>query len=329
MKNVLLILFSLQIYLIFGQDRTSCNDQFLNQHVNLTPNNKESIIKFRENLYSFQDCGLDKTDIDIFINTPIIMGVLTDVMANQNSTPYTYRNVLDKLISIKQSDNYKNNIRPKFILAMTLVERKANIKNWEEDKIVLQKLGLPEEMISEVFSYIKSIPENSETFENILTKIKNKRSNNITKISSKPLRSNNKDNTLFKNHGNISFDEILKDARIKNKPLLIFFTGNACINAIKMENKILSDYKIVDKLKTDFHFISLYVDDETLLPKEESILIGDKRKIIKTIGQRNSILQRKMVKKNFQPYFSIFDSEGRVVKDIGFCNLEKLRDFLK
>jgi len=58
-------------------------------------------------------------------------------------------------------------------------------------------------------------------------------------------------------------------AKTVNKPVMIDFTGYACVNCRKMENNVWSDEKVKEVLKNEVVLISLYVDDKRELPKSE------------------------------------------------------------
>lgn len=63
------------------------------------------------------------------------------------------------------------------------------------------------------------------------------------------------------------FDEGLAFAKENNKPILLDFTGWACVNCRKMEENVWSEPDIFPILKNDYVLISLYVDDRKELPE--------------------------------------------------------------
>jgi thiol:disulfide interchange protein DsbD len=65
------------------------------------------------------------------------------------------------------------------------------------------------------------------------------------------------------------FDEAMAAAKEQNKPVLVDFTGWACVNCRKMEESVWTVEKIKEKLEEDFVLVSLYVDDKVKLPKEQ------------------------------------------------------------
>ncbi|WP_055095280.1 protein-disulfide reductase DsbD family protein [Flavobacterium aquidurense] len=96
-------------------------------------------------------------------------------------------------------------------------------------------------------------------------------------------------------------------AKKAGKPVLLDFTGYACVNCRKMEELVWSDAKVLGVLKNDLVLISLYVDDKKELPESEQYVSETTGKKIKTIGNKWSDLQIKTYKANAQPFYVIVD----------------------
>lgn len=111
------------------------------------------------------------------------------------------------------------------------------------------------------------------------------------------------------------YDEGLAYAKKVNKPVLLDFTGWACVNCRKMENLVWTDPQIDAKLRNDVVLISLYVDDKRSLPDAEQTTktLGDKTYNIKTIGSKWSYLQASKFNINTQPYYVLLDSGGNTL----------------
>ena len=76
-------------------------------------------------------------------------------------------------------------------------------------------------------------------------------------------------------HGIVVFDDYEKGlayAKSVNKPIMLDFTGFACVNCRKMENNVWSDQRILNILKNEVVLISLYVDEDIDLPKNEQFI---------------------------------------------------------
>ena len=114
-------------------------------------------------------------------------------------------------------------------------------------------------------------------------------------------------------HGLISFEDYekgLKYAKEMGKPVLIDFTGYACVNCRKMEDNVWSNESILSILKEDIVLISLYVDYKKELPESEQYTSETTGKKIKTIGNKWSDLQIKTYKANAQPFYVIVDHKN-------------------
>jgi thiol:disulfide interchange protein DsbD len=106
------------------------------------------------------------------------------------------------------------------------------------------------------------------------------------------------------------FEEGLAYAKEVGKPILLDFTGKACVNCRKMEEQVWSDPKVMQILKKDIVLISLFVDFKKKLPKEEQYVSKETGKKIKTIGNKWSDLQMKEYKANAQPYYVIINHDS-------------------
>uniref|UniRef100_UPI0037428E1C protein-disulfide reductase DsbD family protein n=1 Tax=Nonlabens tegetincola TaxID=323273 RepID=UPI0037428E1C len=129
------------------------------------------------------------------------------------------------------------------------------------------------------------------------------------------------------------YDEGLAYAKQVNKPVLVDFTGYACVNCRKMEERVWSDPRILPILKNDFVMISLYVDDQNKLPKEEqyeSEVLGGK---VRTIGDKWYELQKKQFKNAAQPYYVKLNADGTqkgMPDPVGYTpDINEYRDWLK
>ena len=102
------------------------------------------------------------------------------------------------------------------------------------------------------------------------------------------------------------FDEGLAAAKAANKPILLDFTGWACVNCRKVEENVWSEPDIYQLLKDDYILISLYVDDQKKLPEEDQfqfIRENGKVKEIETIGDKWSTFQTVNFHTASQPFY--------------------------
>jgi thiol:disulfide interchange protein DsbD len=113
-------------------------------------------------------------------------------------------------------------------------------------------------------------------------------------------------------------------AKEVNKPLFVDFTGHACVNCRKMEEKVWGEPGILEILRDKMVIVSLYVDEKTALPasehKELEYAPGKKMKITQ-IGHKWSYLQTTRYKSNTQPYYRLLGPQNEDL-DIGSADYE-------
>ena len=105
-------------------------------------------------------------------------------------------------------------------------------------------------------------------------------------------------------------------AREKNKPVMIDFTGHACVNCRKMEEHVWPLPEIDRYLREEFVLISLYVDEKLELPAEEQITVQSKatgtRKLMRT-GDKWQHFQTEYFNNNSQPYYVLLTPDGKLL----------------
>ncbi|MCC9070681.1 thioredoxin family protein [Flavobacterium sp. F-65] len=115
------------------------------------------------------------------------------------------------------------------------------------------------------------------------------------------------------------YEKGLAYAKSVNKPILLDFTGFACVNCRKMEDYVWSDPRILSILNNEVVLISLYVDDKRELPIEEQYISKETGKNIKSIGNKWSDFQITRYKANAQPYYIVLDTnEQSLNKPTGY-----------
>lgn len=114
-------------------------------------------------------------------------------------------------------------------------------------------------------------------------------------------------------HGIVVFDDYEKGlayAKTVNKPIMLDFTGYACVNCRKMENNVWSDDQILPILNNQVVLISLYVDDKRELPKEQQFVSKTTGSEIETIGDKWTDFMISKYNTNTQPLYVLTDLEG-------------------
>jgi len=116
------------------------------------------------------------------------------------------------------------------------------------------------------------------------------------------------------------YDKGLAYAKKVGKPVMIDFTGKACVNCRKMEQQVWVKPKVLKMLKNDVILISLYVDDKRALPVNE--IVDSKLKPgkkLKYIGEKWSELQTVKYKTNTQPLYVLMDhDENNLIAPVAY-----------
>jgi thiol:disulfide interchange protein len=114
------------------------------------------------------------------------------------------------------------------------------------------------------------------------------------------------------------YDEGLVYAKKVHKPVMIDFTGHACVNCRKMEANIWPDQEVYQRISQEYVLIQLYVDDKTELNVSDQTTTPEGRKLT-TIGNKWSYLQTSRFLSNSQPFYILLnpDTEETLVPPQG------------
>jgi len=108
------------------------------------------------------------------------------------------------------------------------------------------------------------------------------------------------------------YNKALARAKEENKPVLIDFTGWACVNCRRMEEKVWTNPTVESMMRNDFVVVSLYVDERQRLPvNEQTVFVlpdGTKKPII-TVGDKWSTFQTQNFGATSQPQYAIISGD--------------------
>ncbi|MGB7395033.1 MAG: cytochrome c biogenesis protein CcdA [Pricia sp.] len=128
------------------------------------------------------------------------------------------------------------------------------------------------------------------------------------------------------------FQEGLAHAKEVDKPILLDFTGWACVNCRKMEENVWSEADIYPILKDEFVLISLYIDDRKELPEAEQFdykYESGRVKSIETIGQKWGTFQSINFNAASQPYYVLLSPNLEVLNQaVQYTDRDTYRDWL-
>lgn len=114
---------------------------------------------------------------------------------------------------------------------------------------------------------------------------------------------------------NVFFDyeEGMAYAKKMKKPVMIDFTGHACVNCRQMEANVWPDKAVFGKLNNDYVIIQLYVDDKTELAENEKFKSKFSGKAVNTIGNKWSDFQAARFNSNSQPFYVLLGNDGQLL----------------
>lgn len=112
------------------------------------------------------------------------------------------------------------------------------------------------------------------------------------------------------------YEEGLAMAKAQHKPILLDFTGYACVNCRRMEETVWSKPLVYNLMKEKFIVVSLYVDDKKKLPASSQFSYKARDgsvKEIKTVGEKWATFETENFRNNAQPLYAILNTEEQLL----------------
>ena len=128
------------------------------------------------------------------------------------------------------------------------------------------------------------------------------------------------------------FEQGRQAAIRSQKPILIDFTGWACINCRRMEENVWSSPDVFQLLNERYVLISLYVDDRKALAPDDqfNFQYPDGRvKVINTVGKKWATFQSLNFKTASQPFYIQMTPEGKLLnRPIQYTDKNSFKNWL-
>jgi thiol:disulfide interchange protein DsbD len=129
------------------------------------------------------------------------------------------------------------------------------------------------------------------------------------------------------------FEEGVLKAMAEKKPILLDFTGYACVNCRRMEENVWSDPEVYKIMKEKFIVVSLYVDDKKNLPAAKQFTYTTKEAVQKeiiSVGNKWATFETENFKNNAQPLYAILNSDEILLNNpVGYTpNIKEYKDWL-
>ena len=103
-------------------------------------------------------------------------------------------------------------------------------------------------------------------------------------------------------------EDAIAEGKRQNKPVMIDFTGWACVNCRKMEENVWTIPSINNVLRDKYIIASLYVDEQIELPENEKFVSKFlNKKNATTVGDKWFDLSLRDFKSATQPYYALID----------------------
>ena len=112
------------------------------------------------------------------------------------------------------------------------------------------------------------------------------------------------------------YEQALALAKKEHKPLLIDFTGWACVNCRRMEENVWTNNEVKKLMRDSFVLVSLYVDERRLLPATQQMVYTTKdhaSKNIVTVGDKWATFQSENFNSVQQPQYAILNPEEKTL----------------
>lgn len=323
LRFILSCIIFFQLLNISAQTKNNC-DTLLKVTFNIKEINKKPK-EFQQRLHLLFKCmELSKIEITSFVEVPILSSILVNVA---NKKDANYADLKSEILRIVKTANFKKTVTFK-----TLENTVASLENWATIKELLTELNAPQEIINKTHTYLKNNKtSNPVLFKEITKHLTNKstpQSKTTINRGSKYTNTEEILNKILKQPKKIDFNLFLNKAKEKNKKLLLFFTGYACVNCVKMSD-YLANPEIYAQLKEHYYLVPLFVDDNELLPENEWTNSKRKKgKILKTLGDQAFELQLTKFRFSAQPLFVIINHNGNELARTSYTSLENLKEFL-
>ena len=114
------------------------------------------------------------------------------------------------------------------------------------------------------------------------------------------------------------YEKALQLSKQENKPILIDFTGWACVNCRKMEENVWTDPAVMSFIQNNFILVSLYVDDKALLAVDKRFTYttktGDKKEIT-SVGDLWATFQAENFNQSSQPLYVVMSPDQKLLSN--------------
>jgi hypothetical protein len=125
----------------------------------------------KKEIARLKECGLDDFDVKFFGRMESMSAMLRKMTKEKELEQLNFEDLVTQIEKIKATPGFAE-VKNITLLSETLATRKGNLKNWNEDVKVFQELGASKNVISQVFEYLETHPDNTKSYQEILESLK-------------------------------------------------------------------------------------------------------------------------------------------------------------
>ena len=291
--------------------------------------------EFINDIEVLMNCYYDSIDIQILKgpsgdNFEFMLSVLE--LTDLSKAPIehsTYNIFIEQWNEFKKLDEYK--LARQIVLAKNeIINRYANIENWENDYLLLQKMNFTDDDINRIKEFILNNQNTDWTYFDVFHELASYYQSSNTLDCPIPSYTNY---LHFPYNLDCYFElsEGIECSEISNKPILLYFTGHGSIKSRQFESEVISDSEIQKILIQKFIIVNLYVDDVGTAHLQHQIHNEQTNDTLKQIGKINKYYQKELFEEDIQPAFYIIDSYGNQLDKSFYFNdsIESFKSFLE
>jgi thiol:disulfide interchange protein len=129
-----------------------------------------------------------------------------------------------------------------------------------------------------------------------------------------------------------NLEDAMIEAKKQNKPIMIDFTGWACVNCRRMEENVWVKPGVYELLRDKYIIASLYVDERTALSKDQQFASPYLKGMATTVGDKWFDFSLRHFRSAGQPYYALIDprAERLLNTPVPFTpEVDKYKQFLE
>ncbi|MCB0705352.1 MAG: thioredoxin family protein [Saprospiraceae bacterium] len=313
MKTYFLLLFLFLPFLILGQSDEECA-RLLDKPLAFDMDTKEWDQElFLEDAALLLQCYFDSLDQAI-LSDKAFFNFLILLSARDWDHHPTNLDMLEYFQKVQRSKDFRDQ-RAGMEGPKTFGNTISDTLDWEQDKLLIGGFQPSDALLDSIYVLAVEYQGQGKTYGELIDMYR-------LKVDARPKPIDPFD-LIDGNTQVFAYEEGLKKAREENKPLLIYFSGYAVINCLKMEDQVLSDLELQEYLLAHYVCLKLDVDDRTDLEP------AFRTPGIRRVGQRNAELQKRFQPGSL-PYFVILAPDETTLGQTGYTlDLEAFMGFLE